>query len=284
MISSKMLIKSEKIYPKKKLGQNFLNYPSVAEKIVRLSGVTNENVIIELGAGLGALTIPLARVVQKIYAVEKDQQIANILKAQLKNNIISNVLLLEDDIMNVDFNEIAEKENCSIIVFGNLPYNISSQVIIKLIKFRKVTDYAIFMFQKELAQRLAAQPGSKAYGRLTVMLSYCASIKKIADIKASVFYPVPKVDSVVLEIKINKTIKDKANDEVLFGRVVKAAFGKRRKILKNALIQSDLDLDANILLQLLERVNIDPLRRAETISVTEYVKLSNILYDYLNQN
>ena len=133
------------------------------------------------------------------------------------------------------------------------------------------------MLQKELAQRITAQPGCKDYGRLTVMLQYCSDIKKMADVKASLFFPRPKVDSEVLELKFKKTLEYPTNDEAFFFRVIKAAFGNRRKMLKNALGASALNIDANTAKDVLERSDIDPARRAETLTIEEFVKLSNNL-------
>jgi len=163
------------------------------------------------------------------------------------------------------------------VVMGNLPYNISSQILVQLIKSRSALTRAVFMIQKELSQRITAQPGCKDYGRLSVMLGYCANIKKIADVKASVFFPKPKVDSEVLELKFKKGLEYPANDETYFFSVIKAAFGNRRKILKNALAASALNIDANTAQNILEKSGIDPVRRAETLTIEEFVKLSNNL-------
>jgi 16S rRNA (adenine1518-N6/adenine1519-N6)-dimethyltransferase len=137
------------------------------------------------------------------------------------------------------------------------------------------------MFQKELAQRITAQPDSKDYGRLTVMLHYCANTKKLAEINASLFFPKPRVASEVLEITFNNTPEYPAANEAFFFRVIKAAFSKRRKTLKNALAGSDLDMAPKTAAQILEEVDIDPSRRAETLSVQEFVKLSNYLGDQM---
>jgi len=133
------------------------------------------------------------------------------------------------------------------------------------------------MLQKELAQRITAQPGCKDYGRPPVKVRYCSDIKKIADVKASLFFPRPKVDSEVLELKFKKTLKYPTNDEAFFFRVIKAAFGNRRKMLKNALAASALNIDANTAKDVLKRSDIDPARRAETLTIEEFVKLSNNL-------
>jgi len=245
--------------------------------ILNRSGILTHDVVLEIGAGLGALTIPLAHMVKQVYAVEKDRRILDILKTEILVNNLANVVCLEKDILNFDIQELAQKSQHKIIVMGNLPYNISSQVLVQLVKFRKTVSRAILMFQKEVAQRLTAQPGCKEYGRLTVMLRYCSDIAKLADVSASLFFPKPKVDAEVLEFSFKTDPEYLADDEEFLFRVIKAAFGNRRKILKNALAASELDIDANTAEQLLQRSGIDPVRRAETLNVEEFVKLSNTL-------
>jgi 16S rRNA (adenine1518-N6/adenine1519-N6)-dimethyltransferase len=276
MTSPRTLLAAWQIHAKKQLGQHFLENPAVAEMIADRCRVMPEDVVLEIGAGLGALTIPAARIAKKVYAVEKDRQIISLLKAELITNNLLNVVIIENDILRVSIEKIAEKANRKILVLGNLPYNISSQVLIKLIKARNAVSRAILMFQKELAQRITAQPGCKEYGRLTVMLNYCAEIKKVADVKASQFFPRPKVDSEVLEI----TFKDRpkySDDEEFLCRVIKAAFGQRRKNLKNALAGSEFNISNKTSKKALENAGIDPTRRAETLSVEEFVRLSNML-------
>jgi 16S rRNA (adenine1518-N6/adenine1519-N6)-dimethyltransferase len=277
MTSPKTLLIFHNIRPKKQLGQHFLTDQTTAEMIVNRSGILPEDVVLEIGAGLGALTIPAARTASKVFAIEKDRKIIDILKTEILTSNLSNVVIMEKNILKIDIKSLSENINQKMVVMGNLPYNISSQILVQLIESRKVLSKAVVMLQKELAQRIAAQPGCKDYGRLTVMLRYCSDIKKIADVKASLFFPRPKVDSEVLELKFKKTLEYPANDEVFFFRVIKAAFGNRRKMLKNALGASELSIDANTAKDVLERSDIDPARRAETLTIEEFVKLSNNL-------
>lgn len=279
MRSPKVLLAAHNIRPKKSLGQHFLTDPSTAAMILNRAGILTHDVVLEIGAGLGALTIPLAHSVSQVYAVEKDRQILDILKTEILVNNLANVVPLEKDILNLDIQELAQKSQHKIIVMGNLPYNIASQVLVQLVKSRKAVSRAVLMFQKELAQRLTAQPCCKEYGRLTVMLRYCSDITKLADVSASLFFPKPKVDSEVLEFRFKTRPEYLADDEAFLFRVIKAAFGNRRKILKNALAASELEIDANTAEQLLQRSGIDPVRRAETLNVEEFVKLSNTLIE-----
>ena len=279
MTSPRILLGAHNIRPKKQLGQNFIIDPAFTKMIVNRSGILPEDVVLEIGAGLGALTIPLARQAKKVFAVERDQQIIDILKREILASGLSNTVIIEKNILTFDIEVLAENIGRKIVVMGNLPYNISSQILVQLIKSRKVVSRAILMFQKELAQRISAQPNCKDYGRLTVMLRYCSDIKKLADAKASLFYPKPKVDSEILEVKFKSKVVHPVRDETFFFRVIKAAFGNRRKTLKNALAASELNIDANTAKHILERSGIDPVRRAETLNTEEFVKLSNLLYD-----
>ena len=273
MTSPRILLSSHGVYAKKQLGQHFLSDPSTADMIIDHSGISPEDIVLEIGAGLGALTIPLACTAEKVYA--------ELLKTELHTLGISNVVLIEKNILKVDIKTLAENANKKIIVIGNLPYNISSQILIQLINTRKSVNKAILMFQKELAQRITAQPDCKDYGRLTVMLRYCADIKRLAEVKASLFFPRPKVDSEVLEIIFKNIIKYPAKDELFLFKVIKAAFSKRRKTLKNSLLGSELHMDVETAVQVLENADINPSRRAETLTVQEFVKLSNCLGDVI---
>jgi 16S rRNA (adenine1518-N6/adenine1519-N6)-dimethyltransferase len=276
MTSPRILLAAYNLHPKKQLGQHFLSDPSTAEMITKRSGIVPEDIVLEIGAGFGALTIPLARTAKKVYAVDTDSQVLELLKTELIANSISNVVLIKKNILKVNIESLAEKAGRRLIVIGNLPYNISSQILVQLIKSRSVVNRAIFMLQKELSRRITAKPCCRDYGRLTVMLQYCADIKKIADIKAHQFFPKPKVDSEVLEINFKTAIKCLAKDEAFLFKVIKAAFGQRRKTLRNALAGSGLQVDTGTVMRVLESAGIDPSRRAETLTVSEFVKLSNV--------
>jgi len=275
MTSPRTLLSAWTLSPKKQFGQNFLSDPKTAEMIVSRSGISKEDIVLEIGAGLGALTVPLALAAEKVYAVEKDINLLPLLRTELLAKNIDNVSIMNENILETDIESIAAKHGRKTVVLGNLPYNISSQVLVKLINQRKCLSRAVLMFQKELSERICAKPGCKDYGRISVMLRYCADIGKIADIKASLFFPAPKIDSQIIEIKFKDSPDFPADDEKFFFRVIKAAFGKRRKTLKNSLSGSELEIDAKTALSALNLAGIDPARRAETLTVEEFVKLSN---------
>jgi 16S rRNA (adenine1518-N6/adenine1519-N6)-dimethyltransferase len=277
MTSAKVLLNAWNLRPKKKLGQHFLVDPSAADMIVSRSKITSDDTVMEIGAGLGALTIPLAKAARQVFAVETDSQLTKLLKTELKVHNLANVEIIENNILKVDIHALAKKLDRQIIVIGNLPYNISSQILIQLIHTRKGVKRAILMFQKELATRITAKPGKKDYGRLTVMLGYCAEIKSIATVTAPLFYPVPKVDSEVVEINFKISQEYPTHDETMLFQVIKAAFGNRRKTLKNALAASGLHIEPQIARQALIAAEIDPTRRAETLTVSEFVTLQSCL-------
>ncbi len=282
MTSAKVLLNAWNLRPKKKLGQHFLVYHSTAEMIVRRSRITSKDTVMEIGAGLGALTIPVAKIAERVYAVETDSQLTPLLKNELLVHKLPNVEIIEKNILSVDIHSLAKKLDRRLIVMGNLPYNISSQVLIQLIEARQHVNRAILMFQKELARRITASPGNKDYGRLTVMLLYCAEIKSIATIAASLFYPAPKIDSEIVEVNFNIFRPYAPHDETMLFQVIKAAFGNRRKTLKNALSTSGLHIDPQIAHQALTAAGIDPGRRAETLAVSEFVALQISLAQALN--
>ncbi|MFP4668133.1 MAG: 16S rRNA (adenine(1518)-N(6)/adenine(1519)-N(6))-dimethyltransferase RsmA [Desulfobacterales bacterium] len=273
MTGPRRLLTDLGLSPKKHMGQNFLADPSTAEMIVRRARL-EDAVVVEVGAGLGALTVFAGPVARRVYAVEKDRDLTGILKRVLFERGAENVEVVNENIFDVDLTAIAEKENTRLVVAGNLPYNISSQVIVSLLFQRQIIERAVLMLQSEMAERLYAPPGSKEYGRLSVMTGYCASVSRIARIRANQFYPRPNVDSEVVEIRFKNPSK-RAVDEALLSAVVKAAFGQRRKTLRNALAGSDLATDSRRIETALDRADITGSRRAETLSVAEFVNLSN---------
>ncbi|WP_419658767.1 RsmA: ribosomal RNA small subunit methyltransferase A [Desulfosarcina variabilis str. Montpellier] len=275
MTAPRTLLTAWNIQAKKQLGQNFLSDANVARRIVEHAQLTDDDVVLEIGAGLGAITLPAAKAAHQLIAVDKDRQLIGLLRAELLAAGINNVEIREADILRLDINTLAGQVDRPLVVMGNLPYNISSQVIVKLIHARQYVDRAVLMLQKEMAQRICAGPGSKTYGRLSVMLQYCATARELMQVKAAQFFPAPKVDSTVIGIRFSDPPPFPAIDEALLFRVIKAAFGKRRKTLRNALSQSDLQLDPATCEMLLTQAEIDPTRRAETLSVAEFVRLSN---------
>ena len=284
MTSPKNLLKAWGLRPNKRLGQSFLCDPSTAAKITNSARFSPQDIVVEIGAGLGALTIPLAQSVKKLFAVERDRRLIELLKTELLTSRITNCEIIAADILQMDLSRFADSVGHKITVIGNLPYNISSQILINLIKSRHCFKRAIFMFQKELAQRISAQPGCKQYGRITAMLRYCAEIRTLLSVNAGAFYPQPKVDSAVIEIKFKISTNYNSQDEAKLFAVIKAAFCNRRKTLKNALAASSLPIDSQTAMRALALAGIDPFRRAETLEPAEFVSLEIGLREAMAQN
>ncbi len=270
------LLRKEKLFAKKELGQNFLADPKTAEMIVNRSQISKNDTVLEIGAGLGALTVHAAKKASKIYAVEKDKRLIKILTDELESAGIVNVELINQDIFKVDTKMLGSGRK--LIVLGNLPYNISSQVLFKLVKERNNIEKAVLMFQKELAERIQASCGGRDYGRLSVVMQYCSKVKNIADIGGHLFFPKPEVESRVIELSFFKTTCFSGEKEEFFFKVIKAAFSKRRKTLRNSLAGNELDIEPKTAAQILEKTGIDPVRRAETLDVNEFINLTKTLW------
>jgi 16S rRNA (adenine1518-N6/adenine1519-N6)-dimethyltransferase len=281
MTAPQTLLKAWNLKAQKALGQNFLKEPTICRQIVSLAKIGETETVLEIGAGLGAMTVELAVKAGRIIAVEKDRQLVPLLRAELLAHRVQNVQLLQQDILSLQWEPLVRSLDKPLVVLGNLPYNISSQIIIMLIRERQYVDRAVLMFQKELADRLVAGPGSKTYGRLSVMLQYCADLVRLRTIPAKMFFPKPKVDSALLGIQFKSQIDPLATDEKLLAGVVQAAFGQRRKTMRNALSAGLLPLDAPAAEVVLNASHIDPRRRAETLSVEEFVTLANQVQEYI---
>ncbi len=282
MASPKILLNSQNLRAKKSLGQNFLTDVSTAEAIVAKSRISQSDTVLEIGPGLGALTLSAAKAARRVFAVETDKELIPLLEKQLEEKEIDNVSIVHKSILRLDLRDLDLQGAGKLVVLGNLPYNISSQVLVYLVKNRSFVKRAVLMFQKELAERISAGPGSKDYGRLSVMLGYCSRTRRVTDVGSSVFFPRPKVDSTVLEVEFLEELPFPVLDEEFLFQVVKAAFGKRRKTLKNALSKSWISLDPAVVEEGLGKAGIDPERRAETLSVEEFSRLSDALYNPKN--
>ena len=274
MTSPRALLQAFNIRADKRLGQHFLTDPAMAAVIVQAAAISSRDVVLEIGAGLGALTFLAARQASRIYAVEKDARLADLLRSEFTANGINNVVLLQKNILRVDIRALAAESGNRLVVIGNLPYNISSQILVQLISVRQAVKRAVLMFQMELAERLTAGPGGRDYGRLSVMIQYCAELKSVGRVTANHFFPRPKVDSAVLSIVFKSPSDLSPQEEDFFFKVIRAAFGRRRKKLRNSLAGGELGLSTEGTQQALEWAKIDPSRRAETLDVAEFLALS----------
>lgn len=274
----KNILKSGKLAPSKQRGQNFLVNPRTAEAIVANAGVTEDDTIIELGVGLGSLTLPLAAKAGEVYGIELDH---GIIRWHEEQNILPpNVHLIHQDLLKSDFRELAEKTGGRLKIVANLPYSISNPLIFKLIENREIMAYAVLMLQKEVGLRLQADPGSKAYGVPSVLLGACASTRIVMHVGPGQFHPRPKVDSIVAKISFWPTpdrVKNlPVHDHALLRKLVNSSFQQRRKTLFNSLASSNIPgTDKTNLAIVLARAGIDPKIRPEKLSVEDFVRLTN---------
>ncbi len=269
--------KVEAFRPKKRLAQHFLKDPGLIQKIIDQSRFDEMDVVLEVGPGLGALTLPLANRVRKIIAVEKDAHLVEILGRKLVGRGIDNVSLINQDILAFDFRTLEHPVKEKIQVVGNLPYNISSPLLEKLMTHRALFGRAVLMFQAELGRRLLAVPGNRAYGAITVALKYFAEVSPMVEAPKEAFFPRPKVDSLVLQLDFANPHPRRADDEKHFRRVVKAAFAQKRKTLLNSLSTGLTEYQKEDILKVLELCRLAPRRRAETLELDDFLYLSAAL-------
>jgi 16S rRNA (adenine1518-N6/adenine1519-N6)-dimethyltransferase len=261
--------------PSKRLGQHFLKERGLAEMIVQLARFDRRDRVLEIGPGWGALTLPLAASVHQVLAVEKDARLAEALGKRLHRVGIDNVRVVRGDILRLDLADLlGSRTEEKIRVIGNLPYNISSPLIERLIGHRDRVSRATLMFQAELARRLIAVPGSRAYGAMTVLIQYEARLSSLLEVPKSAFHPRPKVDSMVLSLDFERPHPRRAENEAFFRRVVRGAFAHRRKTLLNCLKRSLPSCAVEDILRALQTCGVEPHRRAETLHIDDYLCLS----------
>jgi 16S rRNA (adenine1518-N6/adenine1519-N6)-dimethyltransferase len=262
---------------KKGLGQHILKNRGVIHEIIARAGFGASDHVIEVGPGLGALTLPLAQSVRHIDAVEKDPRLAEMLAQNLAREGILNVSLVIQDILEVDFSDFLPPSGGKVGVIGNLPYHISSPFLEKLIENRRQVSRAVLMFQREVARRLTASPRNKEYGALSVLIQYHARLSSLLEVSRDAFYPIPKVDSMVVEIDFERPHPGKTLDEEHFRRIVRNAFSHRRKTLVNSLRASPCPWSVDDVLLALRECRIDPRARAEALSIDDFLCLSHSL-------
>ena len=246
---------------KKKLGQHFLVDQNVINKLVRNISPNDKDIIVEIGPGDGAMTKSILPSVKKMYLIEKDTDLLNELVLTLHN--YKNSKIINQDILKYDFSIFDNPFR----VIGNLPYNISTEIIFKMCKINNIVDMH-FMLQKEVVDRMVSKPNSKIYGRLSVMAQAYFKIEKLFDISENVFLPKPKVKSSFIRLLPRKSVFNNDVHEEVFSNVVKSSFEGRRKMIRKSLNKYLNDHDYN-------NINIDPKLRAENLTVGNYLHISN---------
>lgn len=255
-------------HARKRFGQNFLQDQNVIEQIIAAIAPKPEQSLIEIGPGLGALTLPICQYLDQLTVVELDRDLAQ--RLQNRAELANKLTVIQQDALTVDFHQLARQQNRPLRIFGNLPYNISTPLMFHLFNFANDIDDMFFMLQQEVVNRLAAAPNSKAYGRLSVMAQYYCQIIPVLAVPPHAFIPAPKVDSAVVMLKPYKKPLYPVDDLQILSKITTDAFGQRRKVLSNSLghlFSSDQ----------LQTLAIDPMLRAENITVQQYCQLANYL-------
>lgn len=258
-------MKHDAFFPKKSLGQNFLTNAPTQERIVAACDLNKDDIVLEIGPGKAALTRLLAARVKHVLAIEKDDRLA----AQLEKDFAdTNVTILHSDILEYPFDQLPQPMK----IVGNLPFNIATPIIEKVVAFRhKFTEFYMTV-QWEYGSRLAAQPGSKDYGSLSCFIQYYAQVQRLFKIPPGSFYPAPKVDSCFLSLKIRNRPLWQVRDEEFLFKLIRGCFSQRRKTIRNSL---GAIYPREEMVELLKRSGIDPMKRPEDLSLEEYVRLAN---------
>lgn len=253
---------------RKRFGQHFLHDKNVIQRLVDAIHAEPGQHIVEIGPGQGALTLPILKIVECMDVVELDWDLIPALKLRCSGK--GALIVHQADALEFDFSQII-RENESLRVIGNLPYNISTPLIFHLLEYAEHISDMFFMLQKEVVERLAAKPGSGTYGRLSIMVQYHCDVSDLFHVPPGAFYPPPQVDSAVVKLVPHHDIAHRAENYSHFSDIVKTAFSHRRKTLRNSLKELVSDEDW-------KESAINPQLRPEQLSVADYVSLSNYVY------
>lgn len=275
---TKFILKKYNIKANKKLGQNFLVDDDVIDSIIASANLSRNSVVIEIGPGLGTLTAKLLEKAGKVIGIELDDRMIKILNDRF--SLYNNLLLINDDILKVNLKQLISenlKEFSEVKIVANLPYYITTPIIMKLLEERLNIESIIVMVQKEVADRITAIPGDKLSGAITYSVNYYAEPDKIEFVDKCSFIPSPEVDSEVIKLKIREKPAVLVENEELFFQLIKASFMQRRKTLRNGISNSGIVKDKNILTEIFEKLDLDSEVRGETLSLEQFAKLSNLI-------
>lgn len=260
----------------KSLGQNFLVDQSVPRDIVDGADVGPEDLVIEIGPGVGTLTAQLLKIAKRVVAIELDDTLIPILTEELGE--YPNFSLIHNDALKVNFDEVIGDEQ-SVKLVANLPYYVTTPIIVKLLKEKHKFKSLTIMIQKEVAERMNAEPGNKDYGALTLLVQYYCNTKIVRKVPPACFIPRPKVDSIVIRLDKLDEPKVKVDNEKLFFDIIRSSFNMRRKTLWNGV--KSIGPDKEKLEAAFEKAGVDPKRRGETLSIEEFATLSNCINEVL---
>jgi len=262
------------IFPKKRLGQHFLVDRNILDKVIRTAEVTKEDVVLEVGPGLGEMTFGLSRKAKRVIAIEIDSKLVEQLRIKFED--IPNLEIVQGDILQYDFSLLFQKAGRPLKVVANLPYQISTPLLFRFLEEREKFSSLFLMLQKEVAQRLIAPPGNKEYGPLSIFVQRVSEVSIRFFIKPTAFFPPPRVESALVEIRWRKSPLVDLEDEGWFKKVVQGCFNYRRKTLINGLRYSGLPIPKDIE-QRMNRIHLDSQRRPETLTIKEFFSLAEIL-------
>lgn len=275
---TKFIMKKYGINANKSLGQNFLIDDEVISKIVESANISNEDLVIEIGPGLGTLTNELLKKAKKVIAIELDERMIQILQDRF--SLYNNIEIINDDVLKVNLNDIIKKEKQEIgiksaKIVANLPYYITTPIIMKLLEEKGDFESITVMIQKEVADRLCDTPGGKLSGAITYTVYYYAEAEKVLKVPHTSFIPQPEVDSEVINLKIRKEPPVKVKDEENLFKIIKYAFMQRRKTLINALSQCDLLGSKEEIKNILESLGINEKIRGEALTLQDFADIAN---------
>jgi 16S rRNA (adenine1518-N6/adenine1519-N6)-dimethyltransferase len=259
--------------PLKRLGENYLIDGNIRDKIISVARLSKDDIVLEIGPGLGALTLDLAKTGASVIAVEKDKKACAIL-TDLVGSVFPNLEIVNADVLKFDMGGAVGSRKLKVI--GNLPYYITTPVIEYLLRNKDLVTTAIIMVQKEVASRLLAKPGTKDYSSLSCFVQYHTRPEYIYTVKRTCFYPAPKVDSAIVRMDVLGTPSVRVKDEERFFRIVRGAFNQRRKSIVNSLSrEAVLNIPKDELTAILNNAGIDPAARPETLNLSDFAKIDN---------
>ena len=261
---TKELLQAYNRYPRKRLGQHFLIDPKVLQRIIDAAELTKDDLVIEIGSGLGVVTAEIAKRAGHVIAIEIDKELAKMSRDVLSS--FKNISFISQNILETELHKLSVGRKYKVI--GNLPYYITAPIIEKILEAEDKAEIAVVMTQKEVAERMAAGPGTKKYGSFSIFCQYHAEVKIDSFVSKSSFLPWPNVGSAIVVLKPYKAPKYEVKDEKLFFDIMHAAFQQRRKQLRNSLAEYNLGGSG-----------IDLRRRPETLIIDEFAALSNYCYN-----
>jgi len=275
------ILESRGLAPRRRFGQNFLIREELAERIVDHARIREDDIVVEIGPGTGALTPHLAQRARHLIAIEKDFGLAQYLNEEFAD--FPRVTIREGDFLETDLVAIAAEHGVAkLLVVGNIPYNITTPVIERIFEQRAVVRVAVLLVQKEYAERLAAAPGTPEYGSLTLFARYHALLEPLMNVRASAFWPRPDVDSMLVRFFLRDEPPVVVPSEELLFRIIRGSFHMRRKQLMNTLEES-LGIGKDKVERLARHAGIVPTRRGETLTLDEFARLARAAVDYLGE-